>query len=118
MASWFYRGLRRGVVTTRYPRGPLDPWTQTLPAAPAFHSAQLTRELVRELADVCPAGALTSSDHRLTFDLGKCTACGRCLLVGGGAVTSSGEFLLAARDRSSLIKHIPIAGDGGRDGHA
>ncbi len=113
MAFWFYRGLRRGIATTRYPKT-VDPWTADLPSAPAFHSTRLTIELVDRLARDCPAGALARDGGELVVDLGRCSGCGRCLELGNGAVRPSGEFLLAATDRASLVKRVPIGGEEGR----
>jgi len=110
VAFWFYRGLRRGIVTTRYPKEPVDPWTSALPTPPAFRPERLTRELAIRLADACPAGSITTGDDELTVDLGRCTGCGRCLAIGGDALEPSGEFLLAATERQSLVKHVPIRG--------
>ena len=110
MAFWFYRGLRRGIVTTRYPRGRPDAWTVDLPTPPAFHSTRLTDGLARRLADACPAGALVVEGEELVVDLGRCTGCGRCAELGGDAVSSSGEFQLATVERTRLIKRVPIAG--------
>jgi hypothetical protein len=106
---WFLRGLRRGIVTTRYPAGALDDWTRTLPSPPAFRPAALTGELADRLAAACPSGALRHERDLLVVDLGACTGCGHCIKVGGDAVTDSGEFLLAARRREDLIKRVPIA---------
>jgi hypothetical protein len=111
MAFWFYRGLRRGIVTTRYPRR-VDPWAAALPSAPAFHSALLTLDLADLVARECPAGALAREDRELVVDLGRCTTCGRCLEIGGDSVRPSGEFLLATSDRHALIKRVPIRGEG------
>ena len=108
---WFLRGLRRGIVTTRYPAGPLDAWTQTLPSAPAFRSTALTGALADRLQAACPSGALRRERDRLAVDLGACTGCGRCAAVGGDAVGDSGELLLATQQREDLIKHVPIAAD-------
>ena len=110
MAFWFYRGLRRGVVTTRYPKGQLDPWTRDLPTPPAFRSTLLDDELADRLAEGCPAGAIVREGSELIVDLGRCTGCGRCQAIGGDAVVPSGEFLLAAVDRASLVKRVPIRG--------
>jgi ferredoxin len=111
MAVWFYRGLRKGVVTTRYPRE-VDPWTRNLPTAPAFHSRRLTGALADRLAEECPAGAIRNDGSELVVDLGRCTGCGRCEQVAGDAFAPSGEFLLAARDRAALVKRVPVRGDG------
>ena len=110
MAFWFYRGVRRGVATTRYPPT-IDSWTRGLPSPPAFHSARLTAALVDGLAHACPAGALAREEHELVVDLGHCTGCGECVDLGRGAVVPSGEFLLATSDRAALLKRVPIRGD-------
>jgi len=110
MPLWFARGLRRGVVTTRYPARP-DDSAASLPTPPAFRPAQLTRELADRMVAVCPGPALSRRDDTLVFDIGACTACGRCAEAAPDAVTSSGVFELAATARSALIKEIPIRGD-------
>jgi hypothetical protein len=110
---WFVRGLRRGVVTTRYP-AEVDAWTVTLPGPPAFHSRRLTRELADRLEQECPSRALRRDHGVLVVDLGACTACGRCLEIARGAARPSGATLLAAREREALVKRIPIRG--GDDG--
>jgi len=109
MASWFYRGLRRGIVTTRYPKQ-LDEWATTLPSPPAFHSERLTVELVDQLVASCDSGALSRDERQLRVDLGRCTGCGRCLQAAGGAAKASGEPLLASLTRQALIKIVPIRG--------
>ena len=111
MPLWFARGLRRGVVTTRYPARP-DDSAAWLPTPPAFRPRQLTRELADLMVAVCPGPALRRRDDVLVFDVGACTACGRCAEAAPDAVTSSGEFELAATVRSALIKEIPIRGAG------
>jgi formate hydrogenlyase subunit 6/NADH:ubiquinone oxidoreductase subunit I len=104
---WFLRGLRRGVVTTRYPAKP-DPSAAALPTPPTFRPELLTAELAERLAAACPPSALRRDDTDLVLDLGSCAACGRCREVGGEAVVASGEFELATRERAALIKRIPI----------
>jgi ferredoxin-like protein FixX len=110
MPLWFVRGLRRGVVTTRYPASP-DDSAAALPTPPAFLSRKLTRELADVMISVCPGTALSRTADTLVFDVGSCTACGRCALVASQAVAPSGEFELAATARSALIKMIPIRGE-------
>lgn len=110
MTLWFLRGLRRGVVTTRYP-AQIDPWLATLPTPPAFRPDLLTRDLAAKLVALCPSRALASDGSTLTVDVGACTACGRCLAAAGPAAVPSGEFELTATARDQLIKRIPIGGD-------
>ena len=106
---WFLRGIRRGVVTTRYPSR-AEPAAAQLPTPPAFRAERLSVELVERLAAACPAGALRRDGPDLVLDLAGCTACGVCSEVGGEAVVASGEFELATRDRSALVKRIAIGG--------
>jgi len=108
---WFLRGLRKGVVTTRYPRA-ADAWSGMLPTPPMFDSSLLTEELAERLVQGCPAGALRRDGDRLVLDLGACTGCGVCGDLGGAAVVvPSGCFELASRDRLALLKRIPIGAD-------
>jgi ferredoxin-like protein FixX len=133
MPQWFIRGLRRGVVTTRYPARP-DPSSASLPTPPSFRAEELTRPVAERAAPhpipphnplgrgaapntatvadlliaVCPSAALRRDGDDLIFDVGACTACGACREAAPEAVTSSGEFELAAKDRGQLIKRIPL----------
>ncbi len=108
MPQWFVRGLRRGVVTTRYPARP-DPSASFLPVPPAFRPGALTRQVAGELVRICPSAAFSLAADALIFDAGACTACGRCRDLAPAAVTSSGEFELATTDRSALVRPIPLA---------
>jgi NAD-dependent dihydropyrimidine dehydrogenase PreA subunit len=109
MAVWFWRGLRRGVVTTRYP-AVVDPWARRLPSPPRFDPARLSRETADRLVGLCPSGALRREHDVLVVDVGSCTACGRCIQAAGDAARPSGVFELAATDRRRLIKRVPIEG--------
>jgi len=62
------------------------------------------------LVAVCPSHALARDGHSLVFDVGACTACGRCRAEAPEAAGASGEFELAATAREHLIKQIPLAG--------
>jgi len=110
MPFWFARGLRRGVVTTRYPARS-DSSAAFLPTPPAFRPRQLTRQTADRLVAVCPSMALRRQDDVLIFDVGACTSCGRCAEAAPDAVTPSGEFELATTARSALVKRIPIRGE-------
>jgi ferredoxin len=115
MTLWFIRGLRRGVVTTRYPAGPdasaaslPTPPAASLPTPPAFRPQALTRQTADRLAGICPSDALRRDGGVLVYDVGRCTACGRCAAEAPHAVIRSGEFELATTGRSMLIKKIPV----------
>jgi ferredoxin-like protein FixX len=110
MTLWFIRGIRRGVVTTRYPARP-DASARFLPTPPAFRVSALTRETADRLVATCPSGALRTDGGEMVYDVGACTACGRCAAEAPHAVTASGAFELATTDRSVLIKRIPLRGE-------
>ena len=109
MPLWFIRGLRRGVVTIRYPARP-ESSAASLPTPPVFRPRQLTRQTADRIAAICPSRALSRRDDVLIFDAGACTACGRCAEAAPAAVSVSGEWELATTVRSALIKTIPIRG--------
>lgn len=107
MTLWFLRGLLRGVVTTRYPTAP-EPTTRLLPSPPSFRVDLLTEELADALVAVCPSRALRREGSRLVYDVGACTACGRCLEGGGRAVRPSGFIELATSRRADLVHTMEI----------
>jgi hypothetical protein len=113
MPLWFARGLRRGIVTTRYPARP-DPSAAGLPTPPAFRTGMIDHQLADRLAAVCPSRALHRDGDVLVFDVGRCTACGRCREAAPGAVTPSGEFELAGTSRAQFVKHIGLVREAGR----
>jgi hypothetical protein len=109
MAWWFVRGLRRGILTTRYPAA-AEASAADLPTPPAFRPELLTAELADQLAAACPSGALRRDGAELVYDLGRCTGCGRCIRAGGAVAVASGQFELAATARADLMKRIPVRG--------
>jgi ferredoxin-like protein FixX len=109
MALWFFRGLRRGVVTTRYPNRS-EPWAAELPSPPTFDPELVTDALADELVAACPTGALRRAGDELLLDVGSCTACGICVAIGAPALAPSREWELATSDRTALVKRIPIGG--------
>ncbi|MGH9028286.1 MAG: hypothetical protein ACRDV4_01520 [Acidimicrobiales bacterium] len=110
MALWFMRGLRKGVVTTRYP-AVIDPWARALPTPPSFDPRLLKTEVADRLVELCPSGALTRDGQMLLFDVGACTSCGWCIGAAGDAARPSGAFELATTRRDQLVKRVPIEGD-------
>ena len=101
MSPWVLRGLRNGVVTTRWParpdpyadgwRGPamvLDPHPAGPAgnaAGPAGHAAGAAGHAAgaagrAALASLCPTGAITTAaDGSVRLDQGRCILCGRCV---------------------------------------
>ncbi len=100
MLAWIPRGLRKGRITTRYPRRPERP--------PAGFQGQI---LVRdaggargELVTLCPTGAIAvDAAGRLSVDRGRCILCGACVRADPGRFAFAERYETAARTREALI---------------
>ena len=75
MSIWVLRGLRDGIVTTRWPARP-DPYADGWrgPARPLAVSAPADG-----LDGLCPTGAISIAGTSVRVDQGKCVLCGRCV---------------------------------------
>ncbi len=102
MSIWVLRGLRDGVVTTRWPakpdpyaeawRGPARPLDAAGPASPA------------DLTDLCPTDAISVIGGTVRVDQGRCILCGRCVAERPGVFAwSRGATGPAALTREQLI---------------
>jgi Ni,Fe-hydrogenase III small subunit/ferredoxin len=115
VSIWVLRGLRDGVVTTRWParpdpyadawRGPARPLEprplepRPLEPRPLEHGERLTG-----LTDLCPTGAITVTDGTVRVDQGRCILCGRCVAERPGVFAwSPGATGPAALTREQLI---------------
>jgi hydrogenase-4 component B len=95
MTLWLLRGLRRGVVTTRYPAAP-DASAAHPPTPPTFRSGAIAADVADQLVAACPSRALRREGSALVFDVGACAVTSRCQEVAGWALSPSGEFELPA----------------------
>jgi Ni,Fe-hydrogenase III small subunit/ferredoxin len=70
---WILRGLRNGIVTTRYPHRP-DGY------ADSFAGAVEVRDPSADpaVAAICPTGAIRTVADRVRLDRGACILCGAC----------------------------------------
>ena len=81
---WVFRGLRDGVLTTRYPKRP-DPYADEFRGAVTVvdpHAGGHVEDIANGTDDVerlCPTGAITRDESgQVRLDRGKCILCGRC----------------------------------------
>jgi Ni,Fe-hydrogenase III small subunit/ferredoxin len=96
---WALRGLRNGVVTTRWPARP-DPYASAVrgPAtvvAPAGADDRLDR--------LCPTGAISHADDGVRLDQGRCVQCGRCVAARPDVFGWSEGPSAAALCRGALV---------------
>lgn len=108
---WALRGLRNGIVTSRYPAN-RDDYFDAFPATvDVTHTADATR-LAHQAASqavldqICPTRALVSSgapEPRVTVDRGACIGCGRCVDAIPGLFAWRRGADTAAPTRSALV---------------
>ncbi len=98
---WVLRGLRNGVVTTRWPRrgdayadGLRGP-ARVLDSAPGGAAG---------LPELCPTGAISYSAGRgIRLDQGRCILCGRCVAARPDAFAWSQGPAVASLARAALV---------------
>ncbi len=90
----------QGCKTSKYPREPIALYKRYR-GLPKIHS-QCDPAIIRQCADLCPQDAILCDEVKI--DLGKCTFCGRCEHVAGGAfVTFSQDFAMGTSSREALL---------------
>lgn len=75
---WIPRGLREGIVTSRYPRRP-DDYGPDFRASVTIARGAATGGELNLAAGACPTGAITVVDADASLDRGACILCGRCV---------------------------------------
>src|SRR5450755_1508536 len=79
MSPWVLRGLRDGVVTTRWPGRP-DPYAESWRGPATVLDPHPADSGAAGLAALCPTGAITTTaDGGVRLDQGRCILCGRCV---------------------------------------
>ncbi len=108
MLEWIARGLRTGIVTTRYPRRP-----EPAPAGFRGHVALLdTEDGDARLEALCPTGAIrVAGDGGVALDRGRCILCGLCVAAEPTRFAFAAEYETAARRRAGLVAGEPPVGD-------
>ena len=108
MLAWIPRGLRKGTVTTGYPRVRETP-------PDGFHGPVAVLDALnadRELEWCCPTAAISVDDQsRLRLDRGRCIQCGECVRVAPHRFAYQHRYETAARRRSALVAGAARDGD-------
>lgn len=125
MIEWLVRGLRHGIVTTRYPRSaetPSDGFRGRVAVLPGPAAEP-------DLADVCPTGAIAVDDGAVSLDRGRCILCGACVAHEPDRFAFVAQYETAMRGharqtladrsralrRSIHIRHVDAGSDGGEE---
>jgi formate hydrogenlyase subunit 6/NADH:ubiquinone oxidoreductase subunit I len=108
MFGWIWRGLRTGIVTTRYPARP-EPQPDGVRNLLVLDASSVQRADAERYVAVCPTGAITATDSEFRLDLGRCIQCGRCVDLGiNGMFRFTSQYEVATRSRADLLTRIPI----------
>jgi Ni,Fe-hydrogenase III small subunit/ferredoxin len=76
---WALRGLRNGVVTTRWPSRP-DEYAAATRGPAAIRAGRAGAAAAVDAAGLCPTGAISvTGQGELRVDQGRCILCGRCV---------------------------------------
>jgi Ni,Fe-hydrogenase III small subunit/ferredoxin len=81
VSIWALRGLRAGIVTTRWPRRSdeyADDWRGPVTVSSNVATSEEVAAEGAELERLCPAGAIEVING-LRVDQGRCVLCGRCV---------------------------------------
>ena len=103
MLEWIARGLRSGVVTTRYPH--------SAEAAPEGFRGRV--ELLdagngeERLETLCPTGAIRVAGGSVSLDRGRCILCGLCVAADPDRFAFAAEYETATRRRAALVAGEP-----------
>ncbi len=114
MSPWVLRGLREGVVTTRWPSS-ADAYADTWrgPAVVAGSLADAGSVPDAGLAGLCPTGAIgldrlaSDGQPELVLDTGRCVLCGRCVQQRPDLFAWSAGVEAAALFRPGLVLPLP-----------
>jgi Ni,Fe-hydrogenase III small subunit/ferredoxin len=116
MSPWVLRGLRDGVVTTRWPARP-DPYAEdwrgpaTIVGSPRGAAGGRPPGQILpdgDIAAICPTGAISiGPSHQVTLDQGRCVLCGQCVAQRPDLFTWSRGAQVATLTRARLV--VPMA---------
>ena len=106
MLEWIARGLRKGIVTTGYPR-------RQEPAPAGFRGSVEVLEThgaEPALEDVCPTDAIEVRGGAVALDRGRCILCGLCVAADPARFAFVEQYPTAARGRARLVVGEPPVG--------
>lgn len=108
---WVLRGLRNGVLTTRWPARP-DEYAAATRGPATVLGGQAAALSAAEAAGLCPAGAIrTDPAGRVQIDQGGCILCGRCVAARPDVFGWSAGPGQASLTRAGLVVPPPESPD-------
>ncbi len=98
---WVTRGLREGIVTTRYPARPDgygEGWMGTVGVVGEPEAGS-----PGELEQLCPTGAISARGGQVRLDRGRCILCRRCVDARPDLFCFDSSVEVASMRRSGLV---------------
>lgn len=99
---WALRGLRDGVVTTRYPHRP-DGYPGGFQAAVEPVPGASGPDDPAAVSAVCPTRAISADQGTVRIDRGRCIVCGRCVLAFPNLFRFTDRLEVARVSRPALV---------------
>ncbi|HTW99298.1 MAG TPA: ferredoxin, partial [Acidimicrobiales bacterium] len=106
------RGIRDGIVTTRYPRRRDDygpSFRATVTVNDPRDNGELPEHDAEAIVALCPTAAIRSEGGRFRLDRGRCIACGRCVVALPDVFSFARDIETAELRREVLV--VPPAID-------
>jgi Ni,Fe-hydrogenase III small subunit/ferredoxin len=101
---WALRGLRNGVVTTRWPARP-DEYAAATRGPATAEGGRADARPVADVAELCPVAAISlGGPGEVRVDQGRCILCGRCVAARPDIFAWSQGPDRAAVTRSALVR--------------
>lgn len=113
---WVFRGLRNGVVTSKWPRRP-DAYFDEFPAAVEVigndeASRGAASAMVHGPDTLCPTGAISIQQRSVQLDRGRCILCGRCVAALPRMFAwASGAAVGQLRRQALIVGDVPESDD-------
>lgn len=109
---WVFRGLRDGVVTSRWPRRPdayFDEFRGAVEVVGADEAARaVAGQMMHGPRALCPTGAISVQGESIRLDRGRCILCGRCVATLPQLFAwSSGSAVSELRRQALVVGDVP-----------
>ncbi len=100
---WALRGLRNGVLTTRWPARP-DEYAAVTRGPATVPTSAARADSSENVAALCPTGAIgVAASGAVRIDRGRCILCGRCVAARPDMFAWTSGPALAALSRAELV---------------